>query len=71
MLSVCLRLYQSKLQDQGEQDIINMKKMKFDPYSDLVDQALYQFSGNSVNTQYPYSHTEKDEIPQMMKSSSL
>ena len=48
-----------------------MKKMKFDPYSDLVDQALYQFSGNSVNKQYPYSHTEKDEIPQMMKSSSL
>ena len=43
-----------------------MKKMKFDPYSDLVGQALYQFSGNSVNKQYPYSHTEKDEIPQMM-----
>ena len=70
LLSVSPPLYQNKLQEQGVQDIINMKKMKFDPYGDLVDQAFYQFSENSVNKHDPHIHIEKDEVPLMMKSSS-
>ena len=53
LLSVCPPLYQNKLQEQGLQDIINMKKMKLEPYGALVDQAFYQFSENSVNKQNP------------------
>ena len=44
--------------------------MKFDPYGDLVDQAFYQFSENSVSKHDPHSHIEKDEVLLMMKSSS-
>ena len=51
-------IYQNKLQDQGVQDFVNRNKIKFEPYSDLVDQAFSQFNENSINNQDPHSQIE-------------
>ena len=44
-------MYQNKLQEEGVQDIVNINKMKFEPYGDLVDQAFSQFNKNLINNQ--------------------
>ena len=36
-------LYQSKLQEEGIQDVVNMNKMKLEPYDDLGDFHLRRF----------------------------
>ena len=36
-----LLMYQNKLQEQGVQDAININKITFEPYSDLVDQFFF------------------------------
>ena len=36
--------------------------MKFETYSDLIDQALLQFNENLVNNQEPHSQIESDKI---------
>ena len=41
-------MYQSKLQEEPVQDVININKMKFEPYGDLVDQAFVQFNENLI-----------------------
>ena len=64
MLSGCPPLYQSKLQEQLVQDVVNRNKIKFEPYGGLVDQALSQFNENSINNQDPHSQTENDETPE-------
>ena len=61
LLSDCPPLYQSKLQEQGVQDVANRNKIKFEPYGDLVDQAFSQFNENSINNQDPHSQVENDE----------
>ena len=40
-----------------------MKKMKIEPYSDLIDQTFSQFNENSINNQDPHSQIESDEMP--------
>ena len=40
LLSNCPPLYQNKLQEKGSQDVVNMSKLKFESYFDLVDQAF-------------------------------
>ena len=40
MLSGFPPTYQNKLQEEGVQDVVNISKMKVDPYGYLVDQAL-------------------------------
>ena len=42
---------------------INRNKIKFEPYSDLVNQAFSQFNGNSINNQDPHSLIKNDETP--------
>ena len=64
MLSGCPPLYQSKLQEQLVQDVVNRNKIKFEPYGGLVDQALSQFNEKSINNQDPHSQTENDETPE-------
>ena len=64
MLSGFPPLYQNKLQEQGVQDVVNRNKIKFEPYSGLVDQAFSQFNENSINNQDPHSQIENDETPE-------
>ena len=42
-------LYQNKLQEEGVQDVVNINKIKFEPYGDLVDQDFSQFNENLIN----------------------
>ena len=61
LLSGCPPLYQNKLQEQGIQDVVVRKKIKFEPHGDLVDQAFSKFNEYSINNQDPYSQIENDE----------
>ena len=55
LLSDCPLLYQSKLQEQRIQEVANMNKIMFKPYSDLVDQTFSDFNETLINIQHPYS----------------
>ena len=37
LLSGLPPIYQNKLQEEEAQDVVNIKKMKFEPYGDLVE----------------------------------
>ena len=56
-------MYQNKLQEKGIQDVVNINKMEFEPYDDLVDQVFLQFNANSINNQETHSQIENDETP--------
>ena len=56
-------LYQNKLQEQGAQDIVNINKIKFEPYCDLVDEVNSRLSETLINNQDTHSQIENDEIP--------
>ena len=45
------------------QDVLNINKMKFKPYGDLVGQAFLQFNENLINNQDPHSQIENDKTP--------
>ena len=54
----------SKQREQGVQALVNLNKIKFEPYCDLVDQAFSQFNENSlITSQNPHSQIENDETP--------
>ena len=55
-------MYQNKLRKGGVQDVVNVNKMKFEPYCDLVDQAFSQFNENLINNQDPHSQIENDKL---------
>ena len=38
-------IYQNELQKEGVQDVVNINKMKFEPYGGLVDQTFLQTNG--------------------------
>ena len=63
MLSGFPPLYQNKLQEQGVQAVVNMNKLKFEPYGDLVDPSFSQFNANSITNREPLSQVENDETP--------
>ena len=63
LLSDLPPLYQNKLQKQGVQDIVNINKIKFEPYGDLVDEVYSRFSETLINNQDPHSQIENDEVP--------
>ena len=56
-------LYQNKLQEEGVQNVVNINKIKFEPYGDLIDQAFSQFNENLINNQDPCSQIENNETP--------
>ena len=56
-------MYQNKLQEEQVQNVININKIKFEPYGDLVDQVFVQFNENLINNQDPYSQIENNETP--------
>ena len=61
MLSGFPPFYQNKLREQGVKAVVNMSKINFEPYGDLVDQASSQFNQNWITNQDPHSQVEKDE----------
>ena len=63
LLSGLPPLYQNKLQEQGAQDIVNINKIKFEPYCDLVDEVNSRLSETLINNQDTHSQIENDEIP--------
>lgn len=67
MLSGFPPLYQNKLLVVGVQDVVNVNKMKFQPYGDLVHHAFSQFNENFINNQDPHNQIETDETPGAMK----
>ena len=36
-------MYQNKLEVKGVQEVVNIRSVKFEPYSGFVDQAFLQF----------------------------
>ena len=56
-------MYQNKLQEQGVQAVVNMNKLKFEPYGDLVDPSFSQFNDNSITNRELLSQVENDETP--------
>ena len=61
MLSGCPPLYQNKLQEQRVQVVKNRNKIRFEPNSDLVDQAFSQFNENYINNQDSHNQIENHE----------
>ena len=51
-------LHQNKLGEQGVQAVV-----KFEPYHELVDQAVSPFNEKSITNQDSHSHVEIDETP--------
>ena len=62
LLSGLPPLYQNKLQEQGVQDIVNINKIKFEPYGDLVDQVYSRFNETLINNQDPHGQMKNDQI---------
>ena len=56
-------MYQNRLQEEGVQDVVNINKMKSEPYVDLLDQQFLQFNENLMNNQDTHSQMENDETP--------
>ena len=44
------------------QDVVNINKMKFEPYGNLADHAFSQSNENLINNQDPQSQIENDEV---------
>ena len=63
MLSGLPPLYQNKFQGQGVQDIININKIKFEPFGDLVDEVYSRLKETLINNQNPHSQIENGGIP--------
>ena len=61
--SVLPPLYQNKLLEQGVQVIVNINKIKFEPYGDLVDEVYSRLNETLTNNQDPQNQIENDEIP--------
>ena len=51
MLSGFLRMYQNKIREDRDQYVVNINKMKFEAYGDLVEQAFLKLNENSINNQ--------------------
>ena len=56
-------MYQTKLQEKRVQDIVNINKTKFEPYSDLVGEVHSRLNETLINNQDPHSQIENNEIP--------
>ena len=39
-------MYQNNLQEERVQDVVNVNKIKSDPFGDLTDENFLQFNGN-------------------------
>ena len=46
-------MYQNNLLDERVQDVVNINKIKLEPYGDLIDQAFSQYNENFENDETP------------------
>ena len=56
-------MYQNKLGQQGVQAVVNMNKIKFEPYGNLADQFFSYFNESSLTNQDPHSQVKNHETP--------
>ena len=56
-------MYQNKLQEQGIQDVVNVSKINFKPYGNLVDQTFSQFNETLIKNEDAHS-----QIVNMLKT---
>ena len=49
--------------EQGVQNVVNINKIKFEPYGDVVDQIYSKCNETLINNQDPQSQIENDENP--------
>ena len=61
MLSGSPTFYQNNLHKEGAQDVVNINKIKFKLYGDLVYLSFSQFNESLMKNQDPHSQTENDE----------
>ena len=54
-------IYQNKLQEEGAQNVVNISKIKFEPYCDFADQGFLQQNENLIKTQDPENQIKNDE----------
>ena len=52
---------QNKLQEEGAQNVVNINKIKFEPYCDFADQGFLQHNENLIKTQEPVNQIKNDE----------
>ena len=57
-------LHQNKLQQQGLQKFVNIKKIEFEPSGNLINQVYSKFIETLINNQGPLFQTENDETPE-------
>lgn len=57
-------LHQNKLQEQGLQKFVNIKKIEFEPSGNLINQVYSKFIETLINNQGPLCQTENDETPE-------
>ena len=57
-------LHQNKLQEQGLQKFVNIKKIEFEPSGNLINQVYSKFIETLINNQGPLFQTENDETPE-------
>ena len=58
MLSGFSPLYQSKLQEEIVQEIVNINTKNFDPYGGLFDQVLSQYNVKPIKNQDAHNQLE-------------
>ena len=52
------------MQEHGAWDVVNRKKIKFEPYNDIVDQEFSQFNENSIKSQDRHRQIQTNETPE-------
>ena len=49
-------------------DVLNIKKIKFEPHGDFADQAFLQSNENLMNNKDPQTQNENDETPEILSN---
>ena len=54
-------MYQNRLLGPGVQNVVNRNKIKFEPYSNLADEAYSRYNAKMLESQDPFTQIENDE----------
>ena len=55
-----------RLLEEGLHDLLNIKKIKFEPHGDFADQAFLQSNENLMNNKDPKTQNGNDETPRIL-----
>ena len=61
-------MYLNTLLEPGVKMVVNNSKIKFEPCSDLVDEACSCYNANMLDNQDPFSQIENDETGEAVYS---